>query len=133
MPQSGLYGHSRKLVVFMNESEGTLRDFVDRSLRELLSKPREHAGLSGDVVPDLVAGFDFPKMQPTRREVFPGQLASREADLLFEIPYRVPDREEWALVCICWNIKPRPTGGLRSARSFTPCCTGNGNCDNGRS
>jgi hypothetical protein len=84
----------------MNEAEPQTRDFVDRSLRELLSRPVNLEGFLGAVVPDLIAGFDFAKMRPAHREYFLGQWRSREADLLFEIPYRLPDREDWALVCI---------------------------------
>jgi hypothetical protein len=83
-----------------SDPEPAIRDFVDRSLRELLSKPDNMQGFLGQVVPQLVAGFDFDKMRPARREYFLGNWRSREADLLFEIPYRLPDREEWTLVCL---------------------------------
>ena len=82
------------------EHELPVRDFVDRALRDLLSQPANLRGFLADVVPDLVGRFDFDKMQPARREYFLGDWRSREADLLFEIPYRLPDREEWALVCV---------------------------------
>jgi hypothetical protein len=91
----------------LNEPEPPIHDFVDRSLRELLSKPDNMQGLLGAVVPNLVANFDCAKMQPARREYFLGNWRSREADLLFEIPYRLPDREEWALVCILLEHQTR--------------------------
>lgn len=84
----------------MNEPEPPVRDFVDRSLRELLSTPVNMRGFLEEVVPQLAGGFDFEKMRPARREYFLGNWRSREADLLFEIPYRLPDREDWALVCL---------------------------------
>src|SRR4051794_24122885 len=77
-----------------------LRDFVDRALRDLLCQPANLHGFLAEVVPDLVEGFDFDQMRPARREYFLGNWRSREADLLFEIPYRLPDREDWALVCV---------------------------------
>src|SRR6266849_2454249 len=80
--------------------EKNVRDFVDRVMRDLLSQPANLRGLLGDVVPDIIEGFDFEKMKPVRREFFLGNWRSREADLLFEIPYRLPDREDWALVCV---------------------------------
>jgi hypothetical protein len=46
-------------------------------------------------------------MRPARREYFLGNWRSREADLLFEIPYRLPDREEWALVCLLLEHQTR--------------------------
>jgi hypothetical protein len=67
-------------------AEKEVRDFSDRVLRELLSKPANLRGFLGDVVPDLVNRFDFEKMQPAQREFFLGNWRSREADLLFEIP-----------------------------------------------
>lgn len=82
-----------------DEAEPPVRDFVDRALRDLLSKPDNLRDLLGQVVPDLAPNFDFPKMRPARREYFLANWRSREADLLFEIPYHLPDREEWALVC----------------------------------
>jgi hypothetical protein len=80
--------------------EEPLHDFVDRAVRDLLSQPANLRGFLGDVVPDLVDAFDFDKMRPARREYFLPDWRSREADLLFEVPYRMPDREDWALVCI---------------------------------
>ena len=94
---------SRKDAAIMSNpkpQEKNVRDFVDRGLRDLLSQPANLRGFLGDVVPELVEGFEFEKMRPARREYFLGNWRSREADLLFEIPYRLPDREDWALVCV---------------------------------
>jgi hypothetical protein len=103
-------------------------------------------------VPDLVAGFDFEKMKPARREYFLGNWRSREADLLFEIPYRLPDREDSALVCVLlehqtnaewrtplitliyaalywgwqlrqWEAQTPPRGDFRCGRSCRSSCT----------
>lgn len=75
-------------------------DFTDRAIRHLLSQPDNLREFLADAVPNLAAGFDVDRMRPAPREFFLGNWRRREADLLFEIPYRTPDRETLALVCV---------------------------------
>jgi hypothetical protein len=94
----------------MDETEPPVRDFVDRSLRELLCEPDNLRELLERIVPQLVGGFVFEKMQPAKREFLLTNWRTREADLLLEIPYRLPDREDLALVCILLEHQTRADG-----------------------
>ena len=84
----------------MNDELPPTRDFLDRSLRTMLTRPDNLKAVLNEVVPDLVGGFEFGRMREARRENFLGNWRSRVADLLFEIPYRLADGERWALVCV---------------------------------
>jgi Putative transposase, YhgA-like len=86
----------------------TIREFVDRAIRELLSKPDNLRGFLGDVVPRLVSRFRFDKMRPAHREYFLGNWRSREADLIYEIPYQLDDRETVAFVCVLLEHQTQP-------------------------
>jgi hypothetical protein len=78
-----------------------LRDFTDRAVRDLLTQPDNLRELLAAAAPGLAAGFDVDRMRPAPREFLLGNWRHREADLLFEIPYRTgPDTEAWALVCV---------------------------------
>src|ERR1700722_12973125 len=91
----------------MSDEEPPTRDFVDRCLRTMLTHPDTLKAVLTEVVPTLVGGFDFGRMREARRENFLGNWRSREADLLFEIPYRHADGERWALVCVLLEHQTR--------------------------
>jgi len=83
-------------------------------------------GFLGEVVPDLAENFGFEKMRPARREYFLGNWRSRKADLLIEIPYRLPGREDWALVCVLlagWTDRINPSRRPSRVRRMQSACS----------
>ncbi len=84
----------------MVADEGSLHDFADRSIREQLHHPENLRDLLADVLPDLVAGFDFSRVESLPRDFLLEDWRGRESDLLFRIPYRTAGAEQWVLVCV---------------------------------
>ncbi len=74
--------------------------FVDRMMRQTLTHPDNLRSLLLQVVPHLAAGFDCGKARLLEREFPLDDWRHREADLPFEIPYRLGTAERWALVCV---------------------------------
>ncbi len=84
----------------MVADQGSLHDFADRSIREQLQHPENLRDLLADALPDLVAGFDFSRVECLPRDFLLEDWRGRESDLLFRIPYRTADGEQWVLVCV---------------------------------
>ena len=84
----------------MVADEGSLHDFADRSIREQLQNPQNLRDLLADVLPDLVAGFDFSRVECLPRDFLLEDWRGRESDLLFRIPYRAAEGDQWVLVCV---------------------------------
>ena len=77
-----------------------LRQFPDRSIRQTLQHPANLRVLVEQVVPHLADRFDFARRKLVDR-LFPLEdWREREADLPFEVPFRVGDEGRWALVVI---------------------------------
>jgi hypothetical protein len=85
----------------MRPSSEPPRDLADRAIREALHHPANLRAFLRQAVPALADAFDCD-----RRRVLPPQFPlddwrRREADLPFEVPYRLrPDEELWALVYV---------------------------------
>jgi hypothetical protein len=77
-----------------------LRDLADRVIRESLLDADNLRAFLEVAVPDLAAGFDCSRRRLLERGFPLEDWRRREADLPFEIPYRVGDTEVWALVCV---------------------------------
>jgi hypothetical protein len=67
----------------------SIRDLADRAIRESLRHPEHLRGLLEQAVPDLAANFDYQKARLLDREFPIEDWRRREADLPFEIPYRL--------------------------------------------
>ena len=77
-----------------------LRDLADRVMRASLLDPDNLRTFLEAAVPDLAPGFDCTRRRLLDREFPLPDWRRREADLPFEIPYRLGDSETWALVCV---------------------------------
>ncbi len=86
----------------------SVRDFADKVMRDALLKPDNLRDLLSRTVPDLLGGFDCARAQPYPTEFLLPDGRGREADLLFEIPYRLGDEEKLALVCVLIEHQTRP-------------------------
>jgi Putative transposase, YhgA-like len=80
--------------------EPSPRDTPDRVFRRSLRHPEHLRAFLRQAVPDLADGFDFERARLLDREFPLDDWRRREADLPFEIPYRVGDQETMALVCL---------------------------------
>jgi len=76
------------------------RDAIDRLLRDSLREPDHLRWFLRQAVPHLADGFDYTRAKLLERTFSMPDWREREADLPFEIPYRVGDQEIWALVCV---------------------------------
>ena len=76
------------------------RDLADRLIRRTLPYPAHLRSFLRAVVPDLADGFDCDRARLVDREILLPDWRRREADLPFEIPYRVGAAELLALVCV---------------------------------
>jgi hypothetical protein len=72
----------------MRPTTETPRDFIDRLIRTLLGRAANLADFMRVAKPLLAPGFDFTRARPSQREFITDDWRRREADLLFEIPYR---------------------------------------------
>src|SRR5437660_1533680 len=76
-----------------------LHDFPDRAFRLLLSQPSNLSEVVDRVAPHLVARLDFAHLKSLERELPLPDWRRREADLLFQIPFR-DERDLTMLVCL---------------------------------
>jgi len=70
-------------------NEPPLRDLPDRIIRESLKHPANLRAFLSRTVPDLAGSFDCDRARLLDREFPLEDWRRREADLPFEIPYRV--------------------------------------------
>lgn len=77
-----------------------VRQLPDRTIRDALADPRNLRELVAAVAPQLVDGLDFSRMRAIEREFRLEDWRGREADRLFEVPYREADTEIPVVVCI---------------------------------
>jgi hypothetical protein len=93
-----------------------VRDYADKAFREALLKPDNLRDLLRAQVPDLVDGFDVSRARVVQTHFLVPDGRGREADLLFEIPYRTADKELIALVCVLIEHQTRadPRMALRT-------------------
>jgi hypothetical protein len=75
-------------------------DFRDKVLRDSLRHPEHLRTFLEQAVPQFATGFDCGRARLLDREFPLDDWRRREADLPFEIPYRVGTEEVWALVCV---------------------------------
>jgi hypothetical protein len=76
------------------------RDFVDRLMRGLLGRVDNLADFLRSARPALAANFAFERGRPDPREFILEDWRRREADLLFEIPYRWGEKQTEVLVWV---------------------------------
>src|SRR5436305_6960137 len=81
-------------------SDDLPRDLADRVIRESLHHPANLRAFLQQAVPDLAAGFDCDRARLLDREFPLDDWRRREADLPFEIPYRMGSETIWTLVCV---------------------------------
>jgi hypothetical protein len=84
----------------MTPSNEAPRDLPDRAIREALRHPANLRSFLHQVVPALAGRFDCERRRLLDREFPLDDWRRREADLPFEIPYRLGDEELWALVYV---------------------------------
>jgi hypothetical protein len=84
----------------MVADEAALHDFPDRSIRQQLENPENLRDLLSDALPDLAAGFDYSRVEWLPRDCLLEDWRGRASDLLFRLPYRTGDGEQWVLVCL---------------------------------
>lgn len=77
-----------------------IRDFADRVIRTALQYPQHLQGLLQQAVPELADGFDCQQARLLDREFPLDDWRRREADLPFEIPYRLGETAGAALVVV---------------------------------
>src|SRR4051812_32682338 len=76
------------------------RDLADRVIREALQHPDNLRAFLRQAVPALADGFDCERRRFLSPQFPLDDWRRREADLPFEIPYRLGDEELWALVFV---------------------------------
>ncbi len=76
------------------------RDLTDRMIRQALRHPANLRAFLRQAVPTLADGFDCERSRLLDREFPLDDWRRREADLPFEIPYRLGAEETWALVYV---------------------------------
>jgi hypothetical protein len=84
----------------MTLADDALHDLPDRAIRQSLTHPEHLRALLAEAVPDLAPNFDCTRARLLEREFPLDDWRRREADLPFEIPYRVGDTEIFALVFV---------------------------------
>src|SRR3954451_23307075 len=77
-----------------------IRDLADKAIRDSLTPPDNLRQFLEQAVPHLAPAFDCRRARLLTREFPLEDWRRREADLPFEIPYRIGDQEVWALVCV---------------------------------
>jgi hypothetical protein len=76
------------------------RDFIDRLMRGVLVRPENLGDFVTSARPRLAANFVFELASPVKREFVTEDWRRREADLLFEVPYRRGQGETDVLVWV---------------------------------
>jgi hypothetical protein len=76
------------------------RDLTDRIIRQALRHPANLRAFLHQAVPALADGFDCDRHRLLDREFPLDDWRRREADLPFEIPFRLGEEEVWALVYV---------------------------------
>jgi len=84
----------------MPPSSEAPRDLADRVIRQALQHPANLRAFLHQAVPALAGGFDCERGRLLEREFPLDDWRRREADLPFEVPYRLGDDELWALVYV---------------------------------
>lgn len=74
------------------------RDTPDHLLRETLRTKENLHDLLESALPEVIENFDFTRVEEIPREFFTGEWRGREADLIFEVGYRVEEQATPALV-----------------------------------
>lgn len=97
------------------DADDPINDFSDRAFREALEDIDNLRAFLREVLGPPADGFDVAHRRVLPRDFLLPNWQGRERDLLFEIPYRFPDREEVALVCVLieHQTKPSPLMPLR--------------------
>src|SRR5271167_3088766 len=138
------------------------RDLADRVIRQALQHPANLRGFPHQAVPALAGGFDCERGRLLDREFPLDDWRRREADLPFEVPYRLGAEDLWALVYVLiehqsaedpamplrllyfvvlywerqwrqWEQRPAPKGALRLSPVLPLVLyTGAGSWDNNR-
>ncbi|MSU79796.1 MAG: hypothetical protein EXS16_17125 [Gemmataceae bacterium] len=91
----------------MDTNDEPLRDFGDRFFRKALLNSENLREFLSDAVPDLAPRFDFSRVHHVPTQLQLPNWRRREADLLFEIPYRCDQHEQLALVCVLLEHQTR--------------------------
>jgi hypothetical protein len=92
----------------MPDELAPLRDFADRFFHDALRNPENLREFLMDAVPTLAPGLDFSRVNYIEPTFLLPNWLRREADLLFEIPYRFGGEERNALVCVLIEHQTRP-------------------------
>jgi hypothetical protein len=85
-----------------------VRDYADKAIRDALLQPDNLRDLIHSQVPDLADRFDFTRVSLVSVDFLLPDGRGREADLLFEIPFRSGNDEQIALVCVLLEHQTRP-------------------------
>ena len=83
------------------------RDFANRAFPQVLKDPDNLREFLESAIPELAKGFDCSRAKLLEREFILPDWRGREADLLFEIPYRIGNTELIALVCLLLEHQTR--------------------------
>jgi len=91
-----------------------LHTMPDRALRDSLRHPEHLRSLLRQAAPALAESFDYARMKPIERAFDLDDWRGREADLLFEVPFRT-NVDRAALVCVLIEHQsdPDPLMSLR--------------------
>ncbi len=90
------------------DAQSSLHDIADRVFRKSLQHPENLRAFLEEVLKDLAKGFDFSRAKLLPRDFLLDDWRGREADLLFEIPYRSADGEQLVLVCVLIEPQSQP-------------------------
>jgi hypothetical protein len=86
--------------ITMSPASEPPRDLLDRMIRQGLSHAANLRAFLHQAVPTLADGFDCDRARLLQRQFPLDDWRHREADLPFEVPYRLGDKELWALVYV---------------------------------
>ena len=84
----------------MNPPEHSPRDLTDRVFRKTLENVHNLDEFLQEALPEHAAALDCAKARLLPREFVAGDWRGREADLLYEIPYRMSGGTGTVLVCV---------------------------------
>lgn len=87
-------GDSKEVVV------EKLQHFSDRSLRHLLQSETNVIALLEMIIPELAALMDFQGLVPAERSLLSETLREREADILYNVPFRTKNGTQEVLIYI---------------------------------